>query len=265
MLKTDKLIINDNQIKYNKNESTNGFILSYVDHYVGIKFCPIPFLWNYDDFAQPYPIYGIKKITMIKLKMLLTNNCNNSYLFKNLAILNDFNTDIYVLAQYKNELAYYNTTTNINELYIAYHTWMYTNYNKNFSITKNDKDTMKYRFMTGLFNLMENKIKSIDYNKKILGMPVDNAKLELRQCVIHEHQNLIRFSGAHVCNFIADTDNMAFISIMKYPILSDDGVKQIIMTPQKKTNCVVLHLFRNVADNNPNNNNYQQLIKQFME
>ena len=52
------------EIKYNENAANDNVKLQLVKHYLGIKFCPIPFLWHYDDFAQPYPIYGIKKINI---------------------------------------------------------------------------------------------------------------------------------------------------------------------------------------------------------
>ena len=257
----------DDEIKVNKNELNDNIKLSYINHYLNIKFPPIPFLWHYDDFALPFPIYGIKKISIYKLKNLLNNQ--NKIFNKLISGTNDKNCDIYILAQYKKEKVIYNETSNQNELYISYHSWLYNNLTKS-EIIKNEKINLKFRFLTGIFSIdgnikqYENYPYKNDKKKSFGGICVDNHKLDMRQATIHEHNDNIKFSGINVCNFDQMSDNCVFLSIMEYPHLCSNNDKLKIYTSSKKAKCIVLHIFRNVYDNNPNDSNYQKLINKYM-
>lgn len=265
---TDLLIKEDDttkDYKINKNELGDKMELSTIEHYLGINFPPIPFLWHYEDFAQPFPVYGCKKISIYKLKQLVKNNL--------LADLNDKNCDVYILAQYKKEKIMYSETADSSELYLSYHTWLYNNLTKQTKIN-NDKLNLKFRFLTGIYSIQGNLQQSGNYpfkksknpNKKPSpgGISVNNSNLEMRQATIHQHDGIIKFSGINVCNFNQTSDNSVFLSILKYPNLYFKNEKHKIETIKKKSNCVVLHIFRNVYDNNPNDPEYQELINKYM-
>ena len=257
---------NNEEMKINKNDVNDGLKLMHINHYLGINFPPIPFLWHYDDFAQPFPIHGIKKISIHKLRSL--TNIKNLNLFN----LNDKNCDVYILAQYKKEKVIYNETTDPNEIYISYHSWLYNNLTKSTSI-KNIEIDFKFRFLTSIIPIVGELEHYNEYpfknNKKKSpgGISIGSDKLIMRNATIHRYDDNIKFSGINVCNFNQQSDNCVFLSIMSYPHLCDKNNKDnknIIKTISKKSNCIVLHIFRNVYDNNPNNNEYQELINKYM-
>lgn len=250
-----------NEYKINENEINDKLILKSIKHYVGVDFPPIPYLWHYDDFFQPFPIHAIKKISIDKLKLLYSINQFND--------LTDKNTDVYVVAQYKKEKVMYNELTNPTELYLSYHTWLYNNFTKTTEIT-NKKLNFKFRFLTGIYPIIGNyehhkyyPFKN-DKKKSAGGMPINADKLEIRQATIHQHENHIKFSGINVCNFNVLSDNSAFFSILKCPHAVVNNNKQFIRTLKGKTNCVVLHIFRNIYDNDPNNGDYTKLVEKFI-
>jgi len=286
---TELLIINDNDIntkeklKININETNDKTTLKLLHHYLNINFSPVPFIWHYDDFAQPYPLYGIKKINYHHLKKYWGNK-NLWFATKD---LNDNNTDIYISIQYKMENYMYNPTTKPSELFLSYHSWLYTNAVNNYEITENDiSQPYKFRYLTGIIPLEGTFEYSATYPflltpkmKKIPGgIPINESKLEMRQSTIHKHQNNLVFSPNNVCNFNLTSENGVFISVMKLPCIlvkenkenKENKEKQQyqlnkfnIKTPNNKTNCVVIHIFRNVYDNNPNNNEFQELINKY--
>ena len=257
------IVDNNDEIKINKNEINDGVELAHINHYLGINFPPIPYLWHYDDFAQPFPIYGIKKISIYKLRSL-SNKLNPI-----LAELNDKNCDVYILAQYKKEKIMYTETINQNELYLSYHSWLYNNLTKSTSI-KDGIMNFKFRFLTGICSIEGDLTQyekfpfKNDKKKAPGGICINDSKLGMRQSTIHKHDNIIKFSGINVCNFNQMSDNAVFLSIMRYPHICFENYNQNIITPSKKSNCVVLHIFRNVYDNDPNNNKYQELINKYM-
>ena len=270
------LILNSD-IKYNKND-IDKLQLHNVKHYIGIDFPPIPFLWNYNDFAQPYPIYGISKIGVTKFLEILTKFKPNDKLNDNIKGLNDINTDFYINIQYKKELYWYSEeVANLpNDIYISYHTWMHINHTKQYNIQNYNKYNSVYEFLTGLYSLEGNittneffpfKVKK-NGNKIPAGINIDD-NLDKRCGTIHKHKGIIKFSGKDVCNFNGNETNLVFVSIMKSPflILKNNNGNRLcpIMTtnnvnPNKRC-CIVLHLFRNIYDNNPESDDFQEVIK----
>lgn len=252
-----------------KNETNDIILNPFISHYLNIKFASIPFLWHYNDFSEPFPIYAIKKINIYKLKSLL-NNSKNITLQTNLFSLNDKNCDIYIIAQYRNIKAYYSSESNIKEIYLSYHTLLYYNLTKKNTIS-NDKINYKFRFLTGIYSI-EGDLQAYqyypfknEYNKKPGGIPINNLKLETRQATIHSSESHIKFSGINSCNFNINSDNSVFVSIIKQPTILHNNNKVNIVTNKNKQNCVVMHLFRNIPDNNPLDDNYQELFKKYFE
>lgn len=253
----------NNEYKYNINDTNDKVTLTTIKHYLGAEFPPIPYLWHYDDFLQPFPVYGVKKISINKLKTfdIKINNINE---------FTDNNCDVYIIAQYKKEKFMYNdiTKTNPNEVYISYHTWLFNNLTKLNEIT-NKKINFKFRFLTGIYpisgdyELYKHYPFKNDKKKSSGGIGIYSDKLEVRQATIHQHENHIKFSGINVCNFNIMSDNAVFLSIMKFPHIFVNDNKLFIKTRQGKSNCVVLHIFRNVYDNNPMNNQYQEIIEKY--
>ena len=269
----NKLLI-ENDIKYNEN-TIDKLCLKNVKHYMGIDFPPIPFLWNYNDFAQPYPLYGILKIGVTKFVEILNKFQSNNKLNENIKGLNDLNTDFYINIQYKKELCWYNedmTNNSLNDIYLSYHTWMHINHNKQYNIQNYNKYSYIYEFMTGLYSL-EGKIETNKVfpfkvkkngDKIPAGINIDDI-LDKRCGTIHRHHGIIRFSGKDVCNFNGDETNLVFVSVMNMPIniLKQNKQQKIIpiITPSNKRSCVVIHIFRNIYDNNPESVDFQNILK----
>lgn len=258
--KSMKKIINDDNLEYNVN-TTDNITLDNITHYLGTKFPPIPYLWHYDDFTQPYPVYGIKKINVNDLKKLIQNDQMGEF--------NNINTDVYILAQYKDHKVMYNELSNEKEIYLAHHTWLYNNLTKKDHIP-NEKISLNFKYLTGIneivgsLGLYEHYPYKNEKKKASGGIPL-NGKLELRQSTIHYHKGHIKFSGINCNNFNQLSDNCVFMSIIKYPALYTKNGRTQIQTPSKKSNCIVLHIFRNVYDNNPNDAEYQQLIDKYLK
>ena len=244
---------NDENYKININEADN-IKLPIIEHYLGMKFVPIPFLWHYDDFAQPFPIYGIRKITYDEMKKYTEN------------ITIPKTADFYVLAQYRKEKEVYTQTTSPNELYLSYHSWLYHNLTGKTQI-ENNAINLRFGFYTGIvpiggkideFKFYPNKSKK----PNTFGGISTKGQLRSRRGTIHQIYDHVRFSGKNVCNFNQFTDNAVFLSIMISPYVFDIFGKYNIET-SNNSNCVVLHIFRNVPDNNPNDIEYQKLITEY--
>ena len=243
----------------------NDECLKYVNHPSGIKFCSIPFLWHYNDFAQPFPVEKVKKLNYSDfINTIAKNNINNDMFKNNLRGISDSNTDFYVVAQYRKEAFWYSEESDVNELYLSYHTWMYTNHVKSFDIDPTIK-RINYNFITGVFSGQNKITTSQNITKKFGGIEIDGEKLTPRRANIHNYQGIVRFSGTGVCNFNVNDDNNVFMSVMRFPsmILGNKNHCKI-MTPDNKFNCVMLHVFRNVPDNNPLEESYQKLISDFI-
>ena len=245
----NKLIKDVEDYIVNTDETDSNLDLRLIHHHINsLKFLPIPYLWHYNDFGQPYPVYGVKKISIDKLKTLILSMDQ-----KNIFGLNDSNCDVYILAQYKDKREKYSEITMDDEIYIGYHTWLYHNFTRSVAIPNFDI-RMKFRFLAGLFTVdgdinpypyypYKNNIKT----KLHGGICVNYNKLEIRQAVIHRNENVVKFSAKNVCNFNQLTDNAVFMSIMKKPFIYFPEYKENIRTKERKNNCIVLHIFRNVA------------------
>ena len=265
----NKLIKDVDNYIINKDETDSPLDLRLINHHLNLlKFPPIPFLWHYNDFGQPYPVYGVKKILIEKLKILIPSD--NKI---NLYGLDDSNTDIYILAQYKDSQEKYSKVTIDNEIYICYHSWLYHNFTRALAIPNFDL-RMKFRFLTGLYTV-QGDIKPYPYyphrnnikTKLYGGVCVNSKRLDIRQAVIHKDkdEDVVKFSARNVCNFNQLTDSAVFISVIKKPFIYYPDYKDNIKTEEQKANCIVLHIFRNVADNNPYNEEYQNLIDFYMD
>jgi hypothetical protein len=267
-----KLLYDDNTLKYNSNECSDRTQLKWVNHYLGFNFPPIPFLWHYNDFAQPYPVHSIQKVDSKIFNTLVKKNGYNHNLNRLISKLKDKTTDFYILAQYKKENYWYNECSDPNEIYLSYHTWMHINHTKNFCINNIDKYSAKYKYFTGLYSLNKSKIsESKDYPKKKYkttfyvdgGISVNRPTLCTRQSHIHSHNNHIKFSSANVCNFMAHDDDIVFVSIIENPLILNKNKIIKLSTDHKKFNCVTLHIFRNKGDNLKDDNEYNKLIGEY--
>ena len=97
------------------------------------------------------------------------------------------------------------------------------------------------------------------YKKNKPGGISINENTKERCAVIHKLKNVTCFSSINVCNFSAQSENIAFVSVGKYFV---DKNK----TPIKvngKSNVVVLHIFRNKSDNNKENLDFINLLKKY--
>lgn len=239
--------------------------IKYVQHPLGFNFCSIPFLWHYDDFAQPFPVEKIKKVKYSEfMNLLKKNNTDNSMFKNNLGGVTDDNTDFYILAQYRKEDFYYSENVDKRELYLSYHTWLYTNHLGSYDIDPSI-NRINYSFLTGVFSGNQKLLESENKKKNFGGIEIDGDKLSSRRANIHNYKGVVRFSGTGVCNFKTNSDtNDVFVSLMRFPSVAlNKNNKAKIITPDGKFNCAVLHIFRNVCDNNPKDESYQKLINDF--
>lgn len=223
-----------------------------IQHHLGFFFVPIPFLWHYDDFALPFPVYKCLKVSMYKMRHLI--GLDN---FKAINTFNDHNCEFYILAQYKDNKSLYHPSTDPREIYVSYHTWLYKCVNNDNTLDDMTKD-QKFLFQTALKSI-DGQIANHKVDKPHHGIPIDKP-LQPRKAKIHKHHEIIRFSGASVCNFDQMSDNCVFLSIIKdQRIFEGERYNKI-----NKKSCVVLHIFRNVYDNNPQDKEYQSYIKKYM-
>lgn len=235
--------------------------LRFVRHYLGFEFPPIPFLWHYDDFSQPFPVYGVQKINKIRFNELVNLNINLDH------NLSDQNTDFYVLAQYKREACFYTPGVDCREIYISYHTWLFTGQFGLYEVPEKTR-YLNYNFLTGLQSVSGKLALSRHYpnfgrNKK--GTPggiAINSLLQRRMASIHEHHGVVKFSSVGVCNFRGDQDNLVFVSLIQDPAIQTKKNK-IPIHNNGKRNCVVIHIFRNIADNKPEDPNFQELVQNY--
>lgn len=277
-----KLIVStEDDLKVNVNTVDNIKLqnLVYDTQLYKIEFPPIPFLWNYNDYAQPYPVYGVKKINAAKFKETIKslNEANNFNKIMESQCLNDKTSDFYVIAQYKREDFWYSPETLPDDIYVSYHTWLHINHTKQFRISDNklpNKYNKCYKFETGIYPVVGDTVVNKHYPFKLTkkgkkipsGIAVNKPAPEVRHASIHRANGVIRFSGKDACNFNVPVDsNVAFISLMKNPCFINIVNKNVVMsslsTVVGKRMCVTLHLFRNIGDNNPEDEEFQKLIK----
>lgn len=254
----------------NKINETNEPTTYFIDHHLNIKFPGIPFLWNYNDFGQPFFVKCCKKISIYKLKNLISKT-KNINLHLNMVGLSDKNTDVYILCQYRDNNNIYSPESNPNELYLSYHTLLYTNRYKSKQIPTEELNC-KFGFLTGLYKIEGNieqyefyPYKNQNNNKLGGGIPIDAAKLDNRYAKIHKVDNYNTFSGINTCNFYVRDDNCVFVSIIKRPFIINNNKKEKVFINNKKENCVVLHIFRNIGDCNAKNKEYEELISKYWD
>ena len=249
-----KLLKEGDGIKVDENRTGDTEVLSWVDHYIGVRFPPIPYLWHHDDFVQPYPIYGIVKIPVQKMVELVGIGED----------FDDKNTDCYILAQYKKEECWYSDDSDNDEVYLAYHTWLYNKDKKSNAIAKNTPRLTVYKYKTGIYKVFGEIEHSKHYpdlgrNKKGTPGGIPMESMDERVSTIHKHQRIIRFSSVGVCNFRVKSENCAFVSVMEDPeVCLKYGSKKI-----DAKRVVVLHIFRNKMDDSPDNLEYGMLLEEF--
>ncbi len=225
-----------------------------LQHPLGIKFRTIPFLWNYKDFANPFPTLIISKLK----KNDFTDRLGtlNLYLERELDTLHDLNTDFYVHVQYKQDEIIYDG--NHNDIYISYHGWCQYNNKNSLDLNDINKKGNMYFFETGIYPIsgtFEHSNGFPDHGtfkqNKPGGIPI-NEPIKCRVANIHKINDIIRFSSVNVCNFYAIQDNIVFVSVGRN--FRNKNKENIIK------NVVVLHIFRNVSDNCPQNESFNKLI-----
>jgi len=234
--------------------------LPILHHYIGVDFVTIPFIWHYNDFGQPFPIYKVQKVNMFTL---IKHISNNKQAVLNMTGLTDINTDFYIVAQYKRDRLIYNSRSDPREIYISYHSWLYYNSTNDCMIPPVESRYNKFRVNVGLFSINGEllPIQNEDDDNHIINMSVDDNLVQ-QNASIHKVNNVLVFSPKKSCYVkIADNnDNVVFLSIMKSPIVQLEKGTIKVQTKNKKSNCATLHVFRNVYDNNPLNDDYQKLI-----
>lgn len=277
----NKLVVNvnatENEYKINENLVDNNEF-NEVKHYLDFKFPPVPYLWHYNDFSQPYPIYGVLKISKSQLIILINSfgNINETYVEN----YNDANSDFYVTIQYKKERYWYAEETSDNEIYISYHTWLHINDMRQYEINNYAAYSMKYSFLSAIYPLIGDLTFSKKYpykneKKKIPGGMAIGSKPTINRAVIHKHNGVIKFSGQYMNDFRTSDDNtqdnIILLSVMKDPCLITFGQNRRISVnkvttpdPDRKTNCLTLHVFRNKYDNNPNDENFQIIVNKII-
>ncbi len=230
------------------------FLMSYEK--LKIKYPECPFVWHYDDMGNIYPVEYIDKVSSKKICDIV--DCSNNEIVKELFKIPEFeNADCYVVAQYKQDQIYYNSTV-LDEIYISYHTWLYKHVTQQNEI-KDCKTKIITDINCGVFPLIGNieHIKGYPFimlkdrkhrtHKVDIGLAINN--LIKRECIIHDAKGYIRFSPHNECNIKMndDCDNYMFISA----VYCDDI----------KKSCITLHIFRNKTDNNtPCDENFKEMI-----
>lgn len=198
---------------------------------LGIDFQAIPFIWHYNDFANPYPTYESKKMSADDVRKL-----EEKYKI-NLSCIPE--PEYYCHKQYRAEDFLYNSKS--QEVYLGFHTWLLRQIEgPEFKIGDNDI-YYKFKFRCQLIPLQGTirqhknfpekfiQVKVSKKAKKIIsvinGINVSNAisqlnfnKLSKRNAIIHKHQGFTRFSPYQICNFVIpsnnSTDIVSFISII---------------------------------------------------
>jgi hypothetical protein len=221
-------------------------------HSLGIEFPPIPFLWNYNDFANPFPSLQIDKIDKNKFIKIIGND--NVALHQELDTLFDNNTDFYIHVQYKEDKYIYEGGN--DDIYLGYHSWCYCNHMK-----KNVLEIKKgkfYLFKSALYSLVGDIEHSDTFpnkgtHKKNRPGGIDiNSNSKGRSAVIHNIHSICRFSSVGVCNFKLKEENYKFVSVGR----NFTYKKQNICN-----NVVVLHVFRNVMDSDYTHTKFIKLYK----
>ena len=229
-----------------------------IKHPCGFEYPIVPFLWNYTDFSNPFPTHSIvhtNKQTFIKVI-----RSKNIRLNRELESLNDVSTQFIIHVQYKQEKFVYEG--NPNDIYLGYHGWCH--YGKYNDVILTPCPDM-YFFNTGIYSLEGKLNYSTGYPNKGTykknkpgGISIDDTTTT-RVAVTHKLKDIIRFSSVNVCNFFSDYGNVAFVSVGKYFVDKDKTPINV----NKKNNVVVLHIFRNVADNDPDNANFMELLNMY--
>ena len=231
---------------------------SYVKHQYGFEYPIVPFLWNYTEFSNPFPSYSVTNFD--KKSFMNIVNSTNVALNREFDLLTDNSTQFIIHAQYKgNEFLYEGDS---NDIYLGYHTWCY--FGKHNKVLLEDNHDMFF-FNTGIFPLDGDLVNSEGYPNKGTykqnkpgGIEINNGTTK-RCAVIHKLQNITRFSSINVCNFKTHDENIAFVSIGKY---FSDKTKTSIKV-NGKSNVVVLHIFRNKADNDKENSDFVRLLEKY--
>lgn len=213
----------------------------------------IPFIWSYNDILMPYEVYKCNKLTKDEFKNII-NKKKSIELDKILETLED-NTEYYYNIQYKKQDIWYMNRYN-NELYISFHTWLFhkdtgLNYINNSKGIKKSYDMEVAIFpFDGSYKTTINYPHKIIFNKKgkafIAHSGIGIKQFDKRVSIIHYTGEYVKFSPFDQCNFRINNNssNITFVSIIK----------------SKFGNCVTFHIFRNVMDDNPNDEDFQKLV-----
>lgn len=243
-----------------------------MNHHLSILFPSIPFLWHYDDFGLPFPVLKSKQVDKQEFIDLI-QNFNNHTVKNMINKIDNSTTEFHVIVQHRQNSIFYNETTDFNEMYVSFHTWLHKNHKKTDSIDYQHKYKQFYRFYSGIYSLVGNIFQSKQYpeievlNKsknetvKIpVGVPVDN-RIEIRRASIHDSKGIIRFSDSYSCKFELDpnTKNFAFISIMRFPFNKKTPIRG--GTTENIDSVITLHIFRN--DDNIQDESFQTLMNTF--
>ncbi|AYV83614.1 MAG: hypothetical protein Hyperionvirus9_31 [Hyperionvirus sp.] len=212
----------------------------------------IPFLWNYADMLMPYEVKLARALSGVEMRthVVAMDKTKGEAIIKILDKMDEIKdeTEYYLNVQYKNLPVWY-MNKDLHELYISFHTWLYRKDLGVESIVNEKDEDYEYEGQVGIFPLTGKLFASVNYPAKyISGFSKGRKKCIKkiacgiaindfceREIYVHYANKYVRFSPHDSCNFIVGSDNVSFVSIIRGECGS----------------CVTLHLFRNVGDNNP--------------
>jgi hypothetical protein len=258
------------------NEPDNNL---YTEHAtLKIKYPAVPFVWHYNDFANPYPVHELKILTQQEFAKF--NEKNNLGLDE---YINE-TTEFYLNKQYRMDDFYY-MNQKVPEIYVNYHTWLMKQLNGT-NVIEHENNYYKFNFLCKIVPIQgdtitlpnfPHKIKKTKFGKKIFvtcGMNV--GKINVPECkrtaIVHNHHGIVRFSPYDLCNFFVvgkgkSNDNIhIFCSIISNVVShktikpkcddsdddnnndndndNDSDDKSITETKHLPKSCITIHVFR---------------------
>lgn len=196
---------------------------------LGIHYPAMPFIWHYNDFANPYPTHESKFLSEDEFNVIKQKYKHVSDIVDSILIEKEY----YLHKQLRMEDFYYNHKS--QEVYISFHSWLLKQLEgADASVGGNDY-YYKFIFKCQIIPLFGEIKAHKDFPEKIkktkkkiyatkVGINVSSenllhvSKLSKRCCIIHKHSGFTRFSPYQMCNFIipygGKTNIVGFVSII---------------------------------------------------
>lgn len=199
---------------------------------LGIHYPSMPFLWHYNDFANPYLTHESKILSEDEFNEIKKKYKHVSDIVDSIPIEKEY----YLHKQLRMDDFYYNCKS--QEVYISFHSWLLKQLEgPEISIGCNSENNYYYKFifkcqiipLFGEIKAHKNfpekikKTKKKIYATKVgINVSSDNllhvSKLSKRCSIIHKLNGFTRFSPYQMCNFIipfgTKTNVVGFMSII---------------------------------------------------